>query len=144
MARNTLRLDTSGVERMLAELEAMGANVQQTVEEALTKAGAKISADTEAALAPGNFPARGVYSTGDTLASVIRDATVEWEGTVGSIPVGFDFSKPGAGGYLITGTPRMQPDKELNRMYKQKKYMAEIEKMISDVVFEAMKKEWGV
>lgn len=141
--RNTLRLDTSGFERMLAELDAMGGNVQKVTEQALEKASAKISQDTLAAMAKPNLPRQGKYSTGTTLDSVIREARVEWEGLVGAVPVGFDFSKPGAGGYLISGTPRMRPNKALNAMYKRKKYMNEIQTEISNVIFDAMQKEWN-
>ena len=143
MARNTLKLDTSGFEKMLMELDAVGGDVQKVVEEALTKAAAKIAQDTETAMAKQNLPAQGSYSSGDTLKSVIRDFRVEWEGMVGSVPVGFDFSMPGAGGFLITGTPRMRPNKALNQMYKQKKYMGEIQTQISDVIFDALQKEWN-
>ena len=136
MARTTLRLDTKGFDRMLKELEAAGGDVKRAVDEALTKASAKITQDTKAAMAQPNLPARGEYSTGDTMDSIIQDARVEWEGSVASIPVGFDFSKPGAGGFLITGTPRMQPNKELQKMYKQKKYMGEIQAQMSDLIMD--------
>lgn len=134
--RNTLRLDTSGFTEMLKKLDALGGDVKITVDEALKKAGDKIERDTEAAIAPANLPARGKYSHGDTKESIIHDAQVHWEGQVGWIPVGFDFSKPGAGGYLITGTPKMRPDLTLNRMYKQKKYIREIQEMMSDTVLQ--------
>lgn len=136
MARNTLRLETKGFERMLKDLEAAGGDVKKAVDEAFTKASAKITQDTKAAMANANLPARGQYSDGTTLESIIQGARVEWEGFVASIPVGFDFSKPGAGGFLITGTPKMQPDKELHKMYKQKKYMSEIQKDMSDVIMD--------
>ena len=66
----------------------------------------------------------------------IKNPKVEWSGMMGEIGVGFDFSKPGAGGYLITGTPRMKPDRELNKIYKGKRYMKQIEQDIKEV-FEA-------
>ena len=135
MARNTLRLDTSGFERMLRDLDEAGGDVVKAVDEAFATASEKITADTKTALARANLPAQGKFSKGDTMQSIVQDAKTEWEGFVASIPVGFDFSKPGAGGYLITGTPRMQPDKALHKMYKQKKYMNEIQKNMSDVIF---------
>lgn len=144
MARNTLKLDTTGFESMLRKLDALGGNVREAVQEALTKAGETISSDTVSALDAANLPAGGHYSDGNTRESVIRDAQVRWEGLTGYIPVGFDFSKPGAGGFLITGTPRMRPDAQLQKMYKQKKYMNQIQKDISniilDYVIEAMEK----
>ena len=134
MARNTLRLDTKGLERLLIEFEGLGGDVNRAVEDALKPAAEKIRKDTIAALSPTNLPARGKYSSGDTLRSVITDTSVQWEGQTAWVPVGFNFSEPGAGGYLITGTPRMKPDQQLNTIYKKKKYMNEIQKEMSDVV----------
>lgn len=134
MVRNTLRLDTSGFEAMLKRLEGLGGDVNRTVEKMLTQAADTIRQDTFAAMDDANLPAQGKYSTGTTKESIITDSSVHWEGQVAWVPVGFDFSKAGAGGFLITGTPRMKPNAELNRMYKQKKYMAHIQQMMGDVV----------
>lgn len=136
MARNTLKLDTTGFESMLAKLDSLGGNVKEAVQETLTKAGETISRDTIAALDSANLPAGGHFSKGDTRAAVIQDAQVRWEGLTGYIPVGFDFSKPGAGGFLITGTPRMRPDAALSKMYKQKSYMNQIQKDISNIILD--------
>ena len=48
--------------------------------------------------------------------------------------VGFDYSKKGAGGFLISGTPRMRPDTELQRIYRRKKYMRDIQNDMAEVV----------
>ena len=138
MGRNTLKLDVSGFKEMVQKFAHAGGNAKQLVEETLVEAGAKIEKDTIAALTAENLPAGGKYSTGTTAQSVVSGANVSWSGLTAEIPVGFDFSKPGAGGFLITGTPRMQPDKELNRIYKQKKYMNEIQKKMADKVLNAI------
>lgn len=132
--RNTLRLDTSGFTDMLTKLDSLGGDVQRAVTEALSKSSETIARDTEAAMADANLPAHGKYSQDTTKESIIHDYRVRWEGLVGWVPVGFDFSKPGAGGFLISGTPRMQPNHQLKRMYKQKKYMNQIQKDIGDVI----------
>ena len=133
-SRNTLRLDTQGFERLLTELEGLGGDVNRAVESAMKPAAEKIKKDTKEALSASNLPARGKYSSGDTLKTVIEDTSIQWEGQTAWVAVGFDFSKPGAGGFLITGTPRMKPDPELNTIYKKKKYMADIQKDMSDTV----------
>ena len=138
MSRNTLKLDTSGFEAFLRELDKMGGDVKQTVNKALGEASKKITADTEAALAVANLPAGGKYSQGDTERAVIRDNAVRWDGLTGWVPVGFDFSAHGAGGYLITGTPRMRPDAALHKMYKQKKYMRQIQDEMSEVILQSV------
>lgn len=134
--RNTLKLDTSGFTEMLKKLDSLGGNVQKAVEDALGQSAETIQEDTFDAIDHANLPASGKYSTGLTKESVVTDSQVRWEGLVGYVPVGFDFSKPGAGGYLITGTPRMQPDRVLNRMYKQKKYMNQIQNDMSEVIMD--------
>ena len=143
MGKNILKLDTSGFARELRRIESLGGNVKGAVEEMLTKASQKISTDTEAALDKPNLPAQGKYPTGTTKESIIRDHRVRWEGEVGWVPVGFDFSKPGAGGYLITGTPKMQPDMALNKMYKQKSYMKQIQKDMWEIAWDHILKLSG-
>ena len=141
MPRNTLRLDTSGISEMIEKLAELEGDVQKAVADALTQAAETIHDDTVDALSRAHLPARGRYSSGDTLASVVDRAPVEWEGTVASVPVGFDFSKPGAGGFLIKGTPRMKPDAALHRIYVQKKYMNKIQNDMADVVMDYIAQE---
>lgn len=136
MARNTLKLDTSGFTEMLRQLDGLGGNVQKAVEDALTQSAETIKEDTIAAIDASNLPARGKYSTGSTKESIVSDSRITWEGMIASVPVGFDFSIPGAGGFLITGTPRMQPDRKLNQMYKQKRYMNQIQKDMGEVILD--------
>ena len=140
--RNTLRLDTKAFTGLLEKLEAMGGDIKGAVTDALKQAAETIADDTEAAIAPGNLPAGGKYSTGRTAESIVRDTNVRWDGLSAWVPVGFDFSLPGAGGYLITGTPKMPPDHELNRMYKQKKYMAGIQNGIREVLMDEMQESF--
>lgn len=135
MARNTLRLDTSGFEDILQQLDTLD-DVQRAVDDSLTAVAKRIEKDTINALSSANLPAHGKFSSGDTKESVVSDGRVHWDGQVAWIPVGFDFSKLGAGGFLISGTPRMRPDKALNRMYKGKKYMKEIQDLLADKVLD--------
>lgn len=132
--RNTLRLDTSGFEQMIKRLESVGGDVELAVSDALGGAAKKIAKDTEKAMSPQFLPAKGKYSTGATKKSILHQYEPTWEGSVASVPVGFDFSKPGAGGYLITGTPRMAPNKELKRMYKGQRYMRDVQVEMREVV----------
>ena len=138
MARNTLRLDTSGFEGILRKLDSLGGNVERAVDDALGKAAETIAMSTEAAVDNVNLPAGGKYSIGLTKESIIRNAQVKWDGDTAWVPVGFDFSKPGAGGFLITGTPRMKPDYELNKIYKQKRYMNLIQKGIEEIILNSI------
>ena len=133
MGRNMLKLDTTGFDRLIDHLKELDGNVQEAVTDALEQAGETITEDTHDAVSPPNLPAGGKYSHGDTEASIV-EPKVTWVGTTAEMPVGFDFSKPGAGGWLITGTPKMRPDMALQKIYKRKKYMQEIQKDIAEVV----------
>lgn len=143
MARNTLRLDTKGFEELLTKLEGLNGDVHEVVTKALEEAGQKIGEDTHKAMAKQNLPAGGIYSTNRTEQSIVDNPQVEWSGNKASIDVGFDFSKPGAGGLLITGTPKMKPNSELNKMYKGKKYIKEIQEQMAQTVGEAITKAMG-
>lgn len=143
MARNTLKLELSGFKELLARLDKLGGDVPGVVEDALTQAAGTIADDTLAALANANLPAGGKFSGGDTKAAVVTNPRVEWSGTTASVGVGFDYDKPGAGGLLITGTPKMKPDYALQKMYKKKGYMQKIQDDMRKIVTDAISKRMG-
>lgn len=121
MAKNFLSIDFTAFEDLAEQFEKAGGNLHDLIEEAMQDLAEDVTDDTRAAMAPGFLPAGGKYSTGTTEAAIVPPQ-VKWVGSVAEAPVGFDKSKPGYGGYLITGTPRMRPDRELNRIYRGKKY----------------------
>ena len=142
MARNTLKLNLSGFEELITKLEGLNGDVKKTVTKALDKSAKTIERDTQEALKPANLPQGGKYSKGDTERAVVTNATTTWSGTEASISVGFDYGKKGAGGFLITGTPRMKPDVPLKKMYKgatyRKKIQAEIGEVVQDEIIKIM------
>lgn len=131
-----MHLDTTGFQELLRKIDALGVSIREPVEEALEKAGRKIGDDTVAGLAKPNLPAQGRYSQGDTEKSVIRDPKTHWDGMAAWVPIGFNFGQPGAGGFLIGGTPRMAPDKELWKIYKSQKYKDQVAREMFDKVWE--------
>ena len=143
MGKNLLKLDVSGFEEYIQKLEKLEADIKPIVSDALNQAGETITDDTFDAVSDSNLPRGGEYSTGKTKESIIKNPRVKWSGTMAEIGVGFDFSKPGAGGYLITGTPRMTPDKALNRIYKSKKYMKDIQKDMIDIFQDEISRRMG-
>ena len=142
MARNTLKLDTSVLNSLIVELDKVDADTEKVIEITLKKAAVQIMNDTIIALNKPNLPAQGKYWRGQTDASVVHWPTVEWDGTVAWVPVGFDYAKPGAGGFLIRGTPRMSPDVPLKQMYTGKKYMSGIHMMMQDEVWKVLLEAW--
>lgn len=143
MGRNILKLDTKGFNEYAEKLDKLDADLKPIFTEALEKAGETITNDTIAGVGSSNLPAGGMYSTGETAASIVKNPKVTWEGMIGGIAVGFDFGKPGAGGFLITGTPRMRPDKALNKIYKSKGYMNNIKKDMTEIFDNEIKRRMG-
>lgn len=135
-----ISIDFSAFDSYAEQLDKLGADLQEIFTSAMEEVGAEIQEDTINALEKANLPAKGVYSKGTTENQVIRDPKVEWHGTVGEMPLGFDKTKPGAGGFLITGTPKMKPDRALEDIYKKKSYENKVKNKISDRLKEEIDK----
>ena len=143
MAKNKISIDFKAFSDYAERIDSLGGSLKEVFTKALEKAAETIQEDTLVALDKGNLPAGGKYSRGDTADSVIDDLDVTWSGSLGEISVGFDKTKPGAGGWLITGTPRMAPDKALNQIYKSQGYMNKRKKEMEEVFIEAVDKLMG-
>lgn len=133
-----MRLELTGFEELLDKLDKIGGDLKPVVTDALEQAGETIEWDTKEAVAKANLPAKGKFSKGDTEKTIVSNPKVNWTAGVATIGVGFDYGKDGAGGFLITGTPRMKPDQALLTMYKRKKYMAKIKSEMEEIVNEAI------
>ena len=125
------------------KLDNLGASLQSAFTKAMEQAAETIQEDTTEAMAKGNLPAGGKYSQGDTEAAIIHNPKVGWHGSVGEIDLGFDKTKPGAGGFLITGTPKMQPDRALEEIYGRKSYEKKLKKDIEEVLQDEIDRHMG-
>lgn len=146
MARKSmLSIDFSNFAQYAERLEQLGANLKPIFERVLQEAAEKVQADTVAAMADANLPAGGRYHSKEreTEASIIRDPKVDWQGYVGEIGLGFDKTKAGAGGFLITGTPKMRPNAALEKIYGRKTYEKQINKMIEKALQDEIKRLLG-
>ena len=141
--KNFINIDFSAFERYAEKLEDLDADLVPVFTEAMEKAGKKVAEDTGTAVQAANLPATGNYSRGATRESIINDPRVSWSGDLGTLPLGFDKTKPGAGGWLITGTPFMRPDYALEKIYGSKSYerqiKTEIEQSLQKAIDERMK-----
>lgn len=122
-----LSIDYKVFEDLAADLDRLGVDLKETFTFAMEEQGKKVADDTKAAVQKANLPAKGVYSSGETEKSIVMQPKVEWSGDVGELNLGFDKTKAGAGGFLITGTPKMQPDYELESIYARKAYSNKLE-----------------
>lgn len=114
MAKKRFSLEFDGMEELAKKLEFLNGNLQSTAEKALQESQKHLIPKIKKAMQKKNLPAKGKYSSGDTEKSIIENDTVNWNGTVASIDVGFDMDKSGLKSvYLMHGTPRMNPVKGL-------------------------------
>lgn len=144
MARKQMiSIDFKNFSDYAEKIDKLGVNLKSVFSKAMEEAAEKVQQDTIAAIQPVNLPDKGRYSTGDTLNTVIRDPKTKWEGSVGEIPLGFDKTKPGAGGWLITGTPKMRPDYALEKIYGTKRYESELKKTIEKALQREIDKIMG-
>ena len=130
--KNGISLDFSVFQEYAERLDELGADLKEIFTDVMEQEAETVQEDTIDALNPNFLPAHGVYSYGDTKDSVELSPKVQWEGSLGEVGLGFDKTKAGAGGFLVTGTPKMQPDRELERIYGKKKYETEMRKSISE------------
>ena len=115
-------IDFSQFTDFAERLETIGKNVQTEFSKVMEQAAQSVQEDTAEAMKAAYLPAKGKYSTGRTKDGLQMQPKAEWAGNLGSVGIGFDRSIPGAGGFLITGTPRMQPDYKLENIYARKAY----------------------
>lgn len=129
--RNQFGLDFSQFEEFAEELDGLGADLQEIFTDIMEQTAQSVDEDTAEAMDSKNLPAKGKYSRDKTIKTIITNPKVRWSGTKGSVGYGFDKTKPNAGSYLITGTPRMQPNYKLEDIFVRKKYK---NRMVRDIM----------
>lgn len=129
-----LSIDFKCFEDFAAELDNLGADLQKIFTDVLEQEGETVAEDTKEAVQAAYLPAKGKYSSSakETENSIVTHPKVEWSGSIGEIGLGFDKTKRGAGGFLITGTPKMRPDYELEKIFVRKMYQKKMTKSIMD------------
>ena len=141
--KSMLSIDFSNFSDYAEKLDKLGADLKTIFSEAMEQAAETVEWDTKDAMNSNNLPAHGQYSTGDTKDSIVSDAKVKWNGSIGEIGLGFDKTKPGAGGFLITGTPRMRPNYALQEIFGRKKYEITIIKQIKESLQDELDRRLG-
>ena len=136
--KNYLEIDFSNFADFAEKLDKLNADLTKIIGDAMEQAAETVQDDTRDAVATANLPAGGKYSTGDTESSIISNPQVKWSGSLGEIGLGFDKTQPGAGGFLITGTPKMHPDYKLVEIFRSKKYVKKINEQITEELQDAL------
>lgn len=128
--RNQFGIDWSQFEDFAERIDGLGGDLKKIFTEVMQMEAETVQEDTVEATAAANLPAHGKYSQEDTIKAIDIMPKVEWSGTIASVGMGFDKTKPNAGTFLITGTPKMRPDYKLEDIFVRKKYL---KNMITDI-----------
>ena len=140
---NRIKLEIGGFDELITKLDELKADVKPILSEALEDVGEDIGQRTYEAINKSNLPAKGKYSKGDTIKTVVRRPKAIWSGSMGEIHVGFNRMKPGVGYLLITGTPRMKPVYELEKIYVHTGYKRQVNKWIREALRDAIDEKMG-
>ena len=113
--------------------------MKRAVEDGLKASKQHVNAKIKPIMAKSNLPAQGHYSQGETLESLDRDFSVNWNGPTAEIKIGFDFSKSGLKSiFLMHGTPRHKPPMAavpgLHDAIYGKKTMSEIKQIQKEAI----------
>lgn len=136
---NRITIDYSNFSEYVERLEQLQADVQSIFDDALKEAADEVQEEAKQAVSRSNLPAKGLYSLGNTEKSIV-DPEVSWNGSIGEVSLGFDKSKPGAGGFLLAGTPKMQPDRKLNQLFMGMKFEKTMSKKVKEKLDEEIEK----
>lgn len=130
-------IEFEGFDEVIARLSQLEGDVKGTTEHALQKTKQHIHGNLKIAMQKHN-------RTGVTLKSLDESSNVKWQGSVGSIDVGFDLSNGGLPSiFLMYGTPRMRKDQELYDAIYGQKTKDEIMKIQEEIFFDAIRKTGG-
>lgn len=111
---NKMGIEFDGFEEAIKRLESLEGDVRSVTEKALKETHKIVTAKAEESAKKENLPKKGKFSSGRTLASVKRDADIEWSGTEAKVPVGFDISKGGLPSiFMMYGTPRYMKNQKM-------------------------------
>lgn len=137
MRRNHgMNIDFSCFEIYAEELENLGADLTKVFSEIMEDVGEEVQVRTKEAVADPHLPAGGKYrgNPSDTLAAIEMNPKPVVSGGLVEVGIGFDKSKPSPGGWLITGTPKMKPDAELEQIFVRKRYRNKMIKQINEAL----------
>ena len=104
--------DTTMLKKYGDALDAAGgsAAIKRAVEGGMKSAKQEVIREVTSLMQPGNLPAGGKWSTGDTMAHLDKELTIKWEGNLARLGLGFVLQ---AGGlvsiFLMYGTPHHAP-----------------------------------
>lgn len=117
--KNRLTIDFEGFDILQKQLQALGGDTRQAVDDALKDSQQLVARKVSAAMIPHTRP-----TGGETKGAIITNKPVEWAGDTAAVGVGFDIADGGLPsiflmyGTQLHGQPHITPDKNLyNAVY---------------------------
>lgn len=100
MSRNKLTIDFKGFKEVFEKLDKLNADTKKITEEALEKSFEAVTPGIQAAIKPH-------HDSGQTEDSLVTSPQIKWNGTQGSVEVGFNIQNGGMPSiFLMYGTPK--------------------------------------
>lgn len=146
MAKTKIGMQFKGFEELAARIDKLAGTdgLKRAVEAGLKSSKQFVNGEITKAMQPSKLPAKGQYSTGDTLKTLNKDFAVDWQGSQASVKVGFDITGNGLTSiFLMYGTPRMNPDNDLYNAVYGKATQRQIKKLQETAVNEVIKRIMG-
>ena len=122
MARRKNGFDITALGKYADQLQEAGgmAAVKRAVQGGMLATKKQVNAEVTTAMQSGNLPAGGKYSTGDTMGHLNEEMTVDWEGNMARLKLGFNMEGGGITSiFLMYGTPRHAPASGLREALKE-------------------------
>ena len=126
-----------GFEQLAEDIDAIGGDLKNAVDEALTESQKLIQSNLQTAAAEYSRKGGGKgYTTGKMYQSIIKDPQVEWKGLIAEVGAGFElFARGGWHSiFIMYGTPRMSKDQKVYNAIKGTKTKNEIAKIQEEIM----------
>lgn len=131
------RIEFEGFDEVIARLSQLEGDVKGVTEQALQKTKQHIHKNLKIAMQRHNL-------TFATVNSLDESSRVNWQGSIGSIDVGFDISNGGLPSvFLMYGTPRMRKDQNLYNAIYGEKTKDDVMKIQEEILFNAIRNAGG-
>lgn len=136
-----IKLEFAGFDEVLKKLNTLDADTKAITTEALQKSFDIVTDKADKAVAKGNLPAGGKYSSGGTENSLIRELNITWTDTEASAPVGFNIKKGGLPSiFMMYGTPRYMKNQALYDAFYSDQTEGEVLSAQKEVFYKALEK----
>lgn len=135
--KSNFGIQFEGFDELMEKLDELEGDLKAVAEDCLKVARDTVTPKLHADMQKHN-------RSGDTAASIVDNASVTWEGTIGSTDIGFDLKHGGMPSiFLMHGTPRMKKDTKLYNDIYGAQVKKEIAKKQEEIIQNAIAKRLG-